>query len=128
MKVYLVIELEEDEAPIIRKKRKVPEVLYVERTDAFVTEKSEEERLAIAREMNAIAKKEPQRYLDIDEAASILNVKRSFLYQQTYMKKIPHYKIGRYLRFRADELAEWAQTTKIEVRKEKAPWERYSPW
>ena len=51
-------------------------------------------------------KKEPERWIDIVEAAAFLGVKPSYI---TYrIKEIPHTKIGRLNRFRISDLNEFA--------------------
>jgi excisionase family DNA binding protein len=45
--------------------------------------------------------------IDIDEAASIVKLKRSTLYALTSRRQIPHYKRGGKLYFRRSELIDW---------------------
>jgi len=45
--------------------------------------------------------------LTIDEVAALLKVPKSWIYERTRRKKIPHIKLGKYLRFQADVLARW---------------------
>lgn len=50
--------------------------------------------------------------MTIDELANKLKVKRSWIYQysrQTGPGTIPRIKIGKYLRFRLDEVMEWVE-------------------
>lgn len=49
------------------------------------------------------------RYIDVNEAATYLSTKKSWLYQNHKLIGIPSYNIGRQLRFKLDELDAWAQ-------------------
>lgn len=52
----------------------------------------------------------PAALLTIDEAAKILRVRKSFLYEQTRRGKeslVPHTRIGRYVRFVREDLDAW---------------------
>jgi|CXWL01.1.fsa_nt_gi excisionase family DNA binding protein len=42
-----------------------------------------------------------------EEVAAMLNVEKSTIYSWTHLKKIPHVKMGRLLRFREHEIKEW---------------------
>ena len=53
-------------------------------------------------------------YLSIDEAAKLLGVKRSTVYAWTHRREIPHYKVGKHLRFVPDELDSWIQSKRVE--------------
>lgn len=53
--------------------------------------------------------------IDIDAAASILNLKRSTVYALTSKRKIPHYKRGGKLYFRTSELLAWLMEGKRDV-------------
>jgi excisionase family DNA binding protein len=48
-------------------------------------------------------------YLTIEEAAELLRVKVSWLYERTRLNEIPHTKLGKYLRFDRDELMAWVE-------------------
>jgi len=47
------------------------------------------------------------RYINTDEAASYLAIKKSWLYQNHKVAKIPSYRVGRKLVFRVEELDSW---------------------
>ena len=47
-------------------------------------------------------------WLTIEEAADLLRVKVSWLYERTRTNGVPHIKLGKYLRFDRDELLTWA--------------------
>jgi excisionase family DNA binding protein len=47
--------------------------------------------------------------LDADGAAALLNVPASWVLAQARADAIPHVRLGRYVRFDADDLREWAQ-------------------
>ncbi|PWU23512.1 MAG: DNA-binding protein [Candidatus Rokuibacteriota bacterium] len=46
-------------------------------------------------------------WLTIHEAADLLRVKVSWLYERTRTNSVPHVKLGKYLRFDRDELIAW---------------------
>jgi excisionase family DNA binding protein len=48
-------------------------------------------------------------WLTIDEAAALIRVKKSWLYERTRMNTVPHLKLGEYLRFNQDELLRWVR-------------------
>jgi len=47
--------------------------------------------------------------LTIDEAAALLRVPKSWLYERTRTNSVPHMKVGKYLRFDRQEFLEWAR-------------------
>ena len=48
-----------------------------------------------------------QNLIGIKEMASKLDVPVSWLYSRTRSKDIPHYKVGKYVRFDESEIWEW---------------------
>src|SRR5262245_17641655 len=48
-------------------------------------------------------------WLTVQEAADLLRVKVSWLYERTRTNSIPHVKLGKYLRFDRAELIAWAE-------------------
>lgn len=48
-------------------------------------------------------------WLTVDEAARLLRVKVSWLYERTRLNEVPHIKLGKYLRFDQDELLTWVR-------------------
>src|SRR5205809_7334402 len=46
-------------------------------------------------------------WLTVQEAADILRVPVSWLYERTRTNSVPHVKLGKYLRFDRDELVAW---------------------
>ncbi len=49
-------------------------------------------------------------YIDIAELSAQLRIKRSTLYAMVVQGRIPHFKFGRLIRFRQDQIDEWAQS------------------
>ena len=43
----------------------------------------------------------------IDDLCQILKFKKSYVYLLTHEKKIPHYKLGRHLRFKLSDIEKW---------------------
>lgn len=53
------------------------------------------------------------RLLDVREAAALLNVPESWIYQHVRARageKLPHFKLGKYIRFSAKALMHWLET------------------
>ncbi len=48
-------------------------------------------------------------WLTIDEAAALISVPKSWLYERTRTNTVPHVKLGKYLRFDQQELLAWAR-------------------
>ncbi|MDA1191173.1 MAG: helix-turn-helix domain-containing protein [Candidatus Poribacteria bacterium] len=48
-----------------------------------------------------------ERLLTADDVCSLLRIKKSYLYALTSENRIPHFKIGGFLRFRQSELEAW---------------------
>jgi excisionase family DNA binding protein len=48
-------------------------------------------------------------WLTIDEAAALIRVPKSWLYERTRTNTIPHLKLGKYVRFDRDELVAWSR-------------------
>ena len=55
--------------------------------------------------------------INIKEAAIFLNEKVSYLRSLVLHKKIPHFKVGRALRFLKSDLIEWYQTKRVHTNK-----------
>jgi excisionase family DNA binding protein len=51
------------------------------------------------------------RFLTIGELADALGVSRSWLYQQVERDRIPHYRLGRAIRFDDAQVREWLHET-----------------
>ena len=48
-----------------------------------------------------------RKYLDINELSEYLGLKRSLLYSYVEAGEIPHYRVGRLLRFRLEDVDRW---------------------
>lgn len=48
-------------------------------------------------------------WLTIDEAAALIRVPKSWLYERTRTNTVPHIKLGKYLRFDQQELLTWVR-------------------
>jgi excisionase family DNA binding protein len=55
-------------------------------------------------------------WLTVKEAADLLRVPVSWLYERTRTNSIPHVKLGKYLRFDRDELTAWVDELKRDGR------------
>ena len=47
--------------------------------------------------------------LDVDEIAELLGVPKSWIYDRTRRGKIPHRKLGKYLRFDPEAIQKWLE-------------------
>jgi len=59
-------------------------------------------------------------WLTVQEAADLLRVPVSWLYERTRTNSVPHVKLGKYLRFDRDELAAWINELRRDGRGPKA--------
>jgi excisionase family DNA binding protein len=57
-------------------------------------------------------------WLTVKDLSSYLNLKDKTVYFLVSMGKIPHYRIGKLIRFRQDEIDSWMQTKKAKPLKE----------
>lgn len=54
------------------------------------------------------------RLIDIEEACRQLGIEVATMYRWVQMRKIPFYKIGRYVKFEQDELNAWIISKKVD--------------
>ena len=54
-------------------------------------------------------------YLSINELSLYSGLKKSFLYSQVEAGDIPHYKIGRLIRFKKEDFDTWMEGHKVDV-------------
>jgi excisionase family DNA binding protein len=52
---------------------------------------------------------DPTGWLTIDEAAALIRVPKSWLYERTRTNTVPHVKLGKYLRFDREEFVTWTR-------------------
>jgi excisionase family DNA binding protein len=57
-----------------------------------------------------------QNLIGIKTMAEILDVPESWIYSRTRTREIPHYKVGKYVKFNESEVMEWLKVkqTKLE--------------
>ena len=58
----------------------------------------------------------PDRLLDVREAAALLNVRESWIYQHVRERaedKLPHIKLGKYIRFSTQALTQWLESRQL---------------
>ncbi len=48
-----------------------------------------------------------ERLLTVAQVAELLQVKRSWVYAETRANRIPHVRLGRYVRYRLDAIERW---------------------
>jgi len=51
--------------------------------------------------------------VDANEAAKLLGVPSTWLLAQARARKVPHHKLGHYMRFDLDELIDWLDETRV---------------
>jgi excisionase family DNA binding protein len=54
-------------------------------------------------------------YMNAEEAAEFLKMKKSYIYQLRFQRKIPYHKRGKILLFNKAELVRWIESTKKET-------------
>jgi excisionase family DNA binding protein len=54
-------------------------------------------------------------YLDIHQLSALLNVKPSTLYSMVEAREITHYRIGRLIRFKKEEVDAWMETHRRDI-------------
>jgi len=54
-----------------------------------------------------------QRLIEIDELSSMLGVSKNTLYDWCAVKKIPHIKLGKFLRFKAADIESWLEAKRV---------------
>ncbi len=57
-----------------------------------------------------------RKLLSVEELAEYLNVRKSWIYDRTYRNEIPHFKMGRLVRFDLDKVLEWLNGKKRNAR------------
>ena len=60
-----------------------------------------------------------QNLIGIKEMASKLDVPVSWLYSRTRSGQIPHFKIGKYVRFDVDQVMEWIKKMQNQITEER---------
>ncbi len=68
--------------------------------------------------------------MDAKQASVLLGVPYTWLLAQARAGKIPHHRLGHYVRFDPDELKQWLEETKIDVHNRsptRAPYAGRSP-
>ncbi len=68
---------------------------------------------AINEELKHHQSKEPERFLNTDEAAIYLRISKSHLYKLTMGRTIPFYKPSKVILFKKSELDEWLKTFRV---------------
>jgi len=56
-----------------------------------------------------------------DEMSELLGVKLSTIYQWTHIEYIPHFKLGRFVRFREQEILKWLESKSRNGRNSQRP-------
>ena len=56
---------------------------------------------------------ERDRLLTADEVAEMLRVTRGWIYAETRARRIPHLRLGRYVRYRESAVREWMERLEV---------------
>ncbi len=56
-----------------------------------------------------------EQFLSIDEASSVLSLKKDTLYHMVSRRQIPHYKIRKLVRFRLSDIEAWIEARRVET-------------
>jgi len=54
-----------------------------------------------------------KRLLTVDEVAKVLSVRKSTVYQWVHLRLIPHIKVGRFVRFKEEDIERWLKERKV---------------
>jgi len=54
-----------------------------------------------------------KKLLTVDEVAKALSVKKSTIYQWVHLRLIPHIKLGRFVRFKEEDIERWLKERKV---------------
>jgi len=54
-----------------------------------------------------------EKLLTVDEVAKVLSVKKSTVYQWVHLRLIPHIKVGRFVRFKEEDIERWLKERKV---------------
>ena len=57
---------------------------------------------------------ETESFIDVDELAKFLKLKKRTAYHFITTQDVPHYRVGRLLRFKLSEIEHWMRTNKVE--------------
>ena len=57
---------------------------------------------------------ETESFIDVDELAKFLKLKKRTAYHLITTQDVPHYRVGRLLRFKLSEIEHWMRTNKVE--------------
>jgi excisionase family DNA binding protein len=60
----------------------------------------------------------PVPYMNIASAAEYLGISKGSMYRLVYDREVPHYKIGKRISFRRDELDEWISKSRVKASSE----------
>lgn len=65
--------------------------------------------------------KRAEQFLDMEEACAIIKHTKASIYKLCCLRKIPHYKQGKLLRFKESELLDWLAQGKKDMAEERTP-------
>lgn len=54
-----------------------------------------------------------KKLLSVEELAEFLDVPKSWIYRKTFERKIPHVKLGKYVRFHPEEIEQWVKEKEV---------------
>lgn len=69
-----------------------------------------QEVAAALKPLLAAREKEPDAILSPDQLAALLGVPKGWIYERVSLGEIPHFKAGKYLRFRRSAIEKWIES------------------
>ena len=64
--------------------------------------------------MASYFERKDDRLLDVTEVADLLGMKTSWVYERTRTKTIPHFHLGKYVKFWESDVQKWLQEREVE--------------
>lgn len=55
----------------------------------------------------------PKRFIGVEELAEYLDLKKSTIYQWVHQQKIPHYKLGKRVKFDLEKIENWLKRKEV---------------
>ncbi len=61
-----------------------------------------------------VVKNDDVEFLGVQEASKLIGVSADFIYKLTMQKRIPHYKLGKLLKFKRSEILQFMEGKRVE--------------
>ena len=73
---------------------------------------------AIREEVKYYPSEQPEKFLNVEEAAIYLKISKSHLYKLTMNRRIPYYKPSKIILFKKSELDDWIKRFRVQTEEE----------